>query len=493
MTEKFKIYCDFQAPKDTTIQLNEAQGNSSKQRPLQTTKREPLGLRQTSEQQAAAIAAAASALDDTSSQSASSSQQSAIIVQNHQLTQREHYVTNNTDEDQENDISMASLGSDFVPSIMHESDQYNDESFGLESEESFAQSEGPLALSEPSELTVGNDYTIEDTDMLDDADLQDEYDEELERELSQAFKRHDDSQLFKAVTFINHIDSYMKNMERIPELRPLPNYMDFQKDIDSDKRTILVNWLIDVSEEYRLQTETLFICINIIDRFLSSMSLTTANLQLLGVAAMFIASKYEEIYPPHLYQFVEVTDDSYSGQQICHMEQLILKTLQFRISTPTATFFLRQIFAYHKFPKKVYDLAEYLCYLTLLVDQPFLEYMPSEIALASVILAANQLDAEDNIDIDLMNAYNQSNQDQLARRELPKGVEKRDIDRRQYTVNSDLPFCIESLTIIQEHAYRRSSKVIKDSSLVEMFSKESRNCVSLLAPPQEELRSELFG
>lgn len=464
MNEKFKIYCDFQGPKEAAaaaaaaaaaVSTNQGQSNQ------QQIKREPLGLRQASDQQAAK--AAASAL---------------------------------TDEDQENDISMASLGSDFVPSIMHESDNYIDHSFSLASEESFT-SCGQIDTSEPtnSELAQTNDdddFIMDDTDMLDDADLQQEYDEELKKELSQAFKRHDDSQLFKAVTYIEDIDSYMKKLERISEFRPLPNYIDFQEDIDSNKRTILINWLIEVADEYQLQTETLFICTSIIDRFLSTMSITTSNLQLLGVAAMFIATKYEEIYPPTLYQFVEVTDDSYSGQQIRHMEQVILKALEFRISLPTPTFFLRQIFAYNKFPKKVYDLAEYLCYLSLLVDQPFLEYLPSEIALASVILAAYQLDVE-TIPVELRNAYDQSNFDQLSRRHLPEGVKSRDIDRRQYTLNKQLPFCIESLCSLQELAYNRSPKLPKDLAIAEIFAKQARNCVSLIQPMKGLATLSVYG
>lgn len=55
-------------------------------------------------------------------------------------------------------------------------------------------------------------------------------------------------------------------------------------------RAILVDWLVEVSEEYRLQSETLCLAVNYIDRFLSFMSVVRAKLQLVGTAAMFIAS-----------------------------------------------------------------------------------------------------------------------------------------------------------------------------------------------------------
>lgn len=407
MAGQFKIYCDESpntcVPEDKTIQ------------PL-ATKREPLGLRQAISQASANIVAEAQA-SNTNSSTATFSQ-----------------------EDQENDISMASLGSDFVPSILND-DEFDDRSFEVEDDE---------------EVDDEENYYI--SGEFDD-------DEELRMELSQAFKQHDDSQLFKSTVYIDDIESYLLELEKKPDLRPLPNYMDLQSDIDSKKRAILINWLVEVSDEYNLQTETLFICTNIIDRFLSKMSLPTSNFQLLGVAAMFIASKYEEIYPPNLYQFVEVTDDTYSGQQICQMEQEILKTLDFRISLPTVSFFLKQIFAYNKFSKKVYNLAEYLCYLSMLTDQPFLEYYPSEIALAAVILAAHQLDIAEGIPTDLRDAYEKSNIDQF---------------RRRTKTNQTMPFCIEALRALQEKA----PKLTYDA-IYQKFASESYNSVSKLEPPKK--------
>lgn len=420
--------------------------------PLQplASKREPLGLRQAISQASAALVEAHS----NASQSAATNSSSSSAL---------------TEEDQENDISMASLGSDFVPSIIHE-DEFDNRSFEVEEEEEIDDEAGEFELS----------------DEFDD-DFED--DEEFRMELSQAFKQHDDSQLFKTTVYIDDIESYLQQLERKPDLRPLPNYMDLQNDIDSNKRAILINWLVEVSDEYNLNTETLFICIGLIDRFLSVMSVPTSNFQLLGVAAMFIASKYEEIYPPNLYQFVSVTDDTYSGQQIRLMEQDILKTLEFRISLPTVSFFLRQIFAFNKFPKKVFHLAEYLCYLSLLADQPILEYYPSEIALAAVILAAYQLDAETNVSSELRTAYEKSNADQLKRRKLPKGVRLDKIDRRSYTINRELPFCIEALRALQEHAFKKSSNP-SFTAIVQRFSLESSSNVALLLPPKvEELYS----
>ena len=60
-------------------------------------------------------------------------------------------------------------------------------------------------------------------------------------------------------------------------------------------------------------------------RFLSLMSVQRSKLQLVGTAAMFIASKYEEIYPPDVSEFVYITDDTYTKRQVLRMEHLVLK------------------------------------------------------------------------------------------------------------------------------------------------------------------------
>lgn len=72
--------------------------------------------------------------------------------------------------------------------------------------------------------------------------------------------------------------------------RPKANYMKKQPDITNTMRAILVDWLVEVGEEYKLQNETLCLAVNYIDRFLSSMSVLRGKLQLLGTAAMLLAS-----------------------------------------------------------------------------------------------------------------------------------------------------------------------------------------------------------
>src|SRR5258706_3685455 len=79
---------------------------------------------------------------------------------------------------------------------------------------------------------------------------------------------------------------------------PSPNYIDGQSEITWDMRATLIDWLLQVHLRYHLLPETLWIAINIVDRFLSKRVVSLVKLQLVGVTAMFIAANYEEIIAP---------------------------------------------------------------------------------------------------------------------------------------------------------------------------------------------------
>lgn len=86
------------------------------------------------------------------------------------------------------------------------------------------------------------------------------------------------------------------------------NYMKQQSDINEKMRGILVDWLIEVHLKFKLLPETLYLTVSTIDRYLSLADVHRSKLQLVGVTAMLIACKYEEIYPPEVRDFVYITD-----------------------------------------------------------------------------------------------------------------------------------------------------------------------------------------
>lgn len=110
----------------------------------------------------------------------------------------------------------------------------------------------------------------------------------IEADSSLVVPRNDRERFFEVEEYQEDILAYLREAEK--RHRPKPLYMKKQPDINQSMRTILVDWLVEVSEEYRLQNETLCLAISYIDRFLSFMSVVRAKLQLVGTAAMFIAA-----------------------------------------------------------------------------------------------------------------------------------------------------------------------------------------------------------
>lgn len=172
----------------------------------------------------------------------------------------------------------------------------------------------------------------------------------------------------------------------------------FQKSINEKMRAILVDWLMDVHNKFKLLSETLFLTINLIDRYLNKVPIEGNKFQLLGVSAMLIASKYEEIYAPEVRDFVYVTNKSCTKEDIINMEGKILTALDFDILSTSPLRFLER---YHFITGNRYDtnnntaseinsksfyLAQYLIELSLL-EYKMLAYQPSLKAASALYVA----------------------------------------------------------------------------------------------------------
>jgi len=175
---------------------------------------------------------------------------------------------------------------------------------------------------------------------------------------------------------------------------PNPNYMEMQKDLAWKMRGILTDWLIQVHSRFRLLPETLFLCINIIDRFLSARVVSLVKLQLVGITCMFIASKVEEIISPSAANFLYCADSSYSETEILQAERYVLKTLDWNLSYPNPIHFLRRISKADQYNVQTRTIAKYLMEIQCL-EWRLISAPPSVLAAASVWLARLILGRED--------------------------------------------------------------------------------------------------
>jgi len=121
-----------------------------------------------------------------------------------------------------------------------------------------------------------------------------------------------------------------------------PVYMTQQTKINETIRSTLIDWIIQIHYNFKLLPETLFLTVNIIDRYFAKNNMSKREVQLVGVAAMLVAAKYEEIYPPLLKDFVFISDNSCSAAQILDMERKILFAMDFDMQLTSSYRFLER-------------------------------------------------------------------------------------------------------------------------------------------------------
>mmetsp|Transcript_6694 Transcript_6694/g.14635 ORF Transcript_6694/g.14635 Transcript_6694/m.14635 type:complete len:372 (-) Transcript_6694:523-1638(-) len=187
-----------------------------------------------------------------------------------------------------------------------------------------------------------------------------------------------------ATDYVQEMYTHFRGKEDSTSVRP--TYMENQSHINERMRAILVDWLVEVHLKFKLVPETLYLTVNLIDRYLERKEVERPKLQLVGVTCLLIASKYEEIYPPELRDLVYVCDRAYSGNEIIDMEERVLKALEYQITIPSAhAFLVRYLKAAHA-DKKIVQLACFVLDGTL-QSYNLLHYLPSQLAAAAVFIA----------------------------------------------------------------------------------------------------------
>lgn len=140
-----------------------------------------------------------------------------------------------------------------------------------------------------------------------------------------------------AVEYVEDMYKFYKEAESESHVY---DYMDTQPEINQKMRAILVDWLVEVHNKFELSPETLYLTVNIVDRYLAAKIVARRELQLLGISAMLLASKYEEIWAPEVNDFVCISDRAYAHQQVLVMEKKVLGGLEWSLTVPTPYVFL---------------------------------------------------------------------------------------------------------------------------------------------------------
>ncbi|EJS41271.1 clb2p [Saccharomyces arboricola H-6] len=192
---------------------------------------------------------------------------------------------------------------------------------------------------------------------------------------------------FMVSEYVNDIFEYLHQLEVIT----LPKKEDlYQHRNIHQNRDILVNWLVKIHNKFGLLPETLYLAINIMDRFLCKELVQLDKLQLVGTSCLFIASKYEEVYSPSIKHFASETDGACTEEEIKEGEKFILKTLKFNLNYPNPMNFLRRISKADDYDIQSRTLAKFLLEISL-VDFRFIGILPSLCAAAAMFMSRKML------------------------------------------------------------------------------------------------------
>ncbi|ODV88110.1 hypothetical protein CANARDRAFT_26267 [[Candida] arabinofermentans NRRL YB-2248] len=188
--------------------------------------------------------------------------------------------------------------------------------------------------------------------------------------------------------YVDDIFEYLHELE-IKTL-PDPNYLHWQRNLRPKMRSILVDWMVEVHLKFRLLPETLYLAINIMDRFMSKESVQVDRLQLLATGSLFIAAKYEEVYSPSVKNYAYVTDGGFTEDEILNAEKFILEILSFNMGYPNPMNFLRRISKADDYDVQARTIGKYLLEISI-IDHKFIGYMPSLCSAAAMYIARKML------------------------------------------------------------------------------------------------------
>ncbi|XP_076892873.1 G2/mitotic-specific cyclin-2-like [Bidens hawaiensis] len=230
-------------------------------------------------------------------------------------------------------------------------------------------------------ITVENDFSEKKEAMLEDIDTMDV---DVYEELIINIDDENEGDPLAVVEYIDEIYKHYKEQEITSCVSH--TYMSQQHDITGRMRAILVDWLIEVHYKFELMEETLYLTVNLIDRFLESQTVSRKQLQLVGITAMLLACKYEEVSVPLVNDFVVISDKAYTRIEVLEMEKQMVNTLKFNLSVPTQYVFIKRFLKTAKSSEQLALLAFYMIDMCL-VEYESLKFSPSLLAAAAVFTA----------------------------------------------------------------------------------------------------------
>lgn len=210
---------------------------------------------------------------------------------------------------------------------------------------------------------------------------------EPEKDVLTSHLRSDESEICAVSKYRKQIESYFESLDII--------FSFHEKDISFGMRSLLVDWVIATHEKLNLCDDTLHFSIFLIDRFLDGRAISMNKLQLVGITALFIASKIEEVVCPDLCSFVLLTDNGFSEIEIKKAEKYMLYSLEYDIRYVNPLYFLRRVSKANNYERKSRKMAKYFLELMAL-HQEFYKFKKSVTSTTAMYLARKICQSDTN-------------------------------------------------------------------------------------------------
>lgn len=186
--------------------------------------------------------------------------------------------------------------------------------------------------------------------------------------------------------YLEDIMRHIRHME--DETLPDVNLIDMQREIQWFMRPYLIDFIVEAHAAFTLLPETLFLTINLLDRYCSKRVVYKQHYQLVGCAALLIAAKYgdKKDRVPQINELNNMCCGLYDAGMFTQMEMHVLNTLEWNIGHPTVDFFSQLIVAEERDDREVEHMAAYISEIAL-YHRDFVSTKPSTMARASLALA----------------------------------------------------------------------------------------------------------
>ena len=257
-------------------------------------------------------------------------------------------------------------------------------------------------------------------------------------------------------------------LEEDKGIKPNPNYDNIllQKEITAQMRSILIDWIIDVHYKFGFTDETLYMTVLIIDRYISYKPISKMKFQLLGIIALLLSCKHEEISLPKIEDFIYITDNAYTKKEVCDMENDVLDILNFELLHPSPIKFYEYMALKFDFDKKKFLFGKYLME-SFMVDLNYVKYRASVIACSCVYIVMKYFKMENYKEAYDKKYYN---------------LNENDINNIKYKTDSDIKDCARDICIFIDDINRTNSY----SSCKNKYSTNDNEKVSLIITGENE-------